>query len=492
MAVAVYLPNLTVSEDELALVEVMLKRLAYYIPRNQVAEDYYEGKRKLDNISSSIPPHLQNLRTVVGWAGISVDVLDERLDWQGWISESGKDFGLRDVYTQNNLAMESSLGHLDTLIYGTSFVTVGAGYEGEPSPLISVESPMRMTGIWDSRLRRLSAALGVNAIDESTKQVSEVTLYMPYANITLGKVAGIWQVLDRDDHNLGRVMVVQMTNRSRASREGGRSEITRGIRSLVDQGVRTLLGMEINREFYSIPQKYILGADMSMFMDDDGNMRPAWQTIQGQVVAIEDPIDEDTDRPDQTRRPEIGQFNAASPAPYAEQLKVLSQMVAAEAALPSGYFGFVTENPSSADAIRQEEARLIKRAERKQLSFGHSWMEVGRLSVLVREGSDADLSEFNSVSVKWRDAATPTRSAAADEASKLIAAGVLPADSSVTWDRLGFSPQEQERLASDLRRARGAASLQEAIRAAVTAPSTTDPAVEAPGDTRAGSEEAAA
>ncbi|MET7741987.1 phage portal protein [Streptomyces sp. NPDC005385] len=488
MATAVYLPTLTVSEDELAQVEFMLNKLAWYVPKNKVAEDYYEGRNKLENISSSVPPHLQNLKTVVGWAGIAVDRLEERLDWQGWVSDSGNDFGLSDVFTQNNLAFDSGLAHLDTLIYGTGFITVGAGYEGEPSPLINVESPKNMTGIWDNRLRRLTAALGVNRWDE--KGAAEVTLYTPYANITLER-NNSWRVIDRDDHGLGRVMVVQLTNRSRASRQGGRSEITRGIRSYTDQGVRTLLGMEINREFYSIPQKYILGADMSMFMDDEGNMRPAWQTMQGQVVAVEDPIDEDTDRPDPTRRPQVGQFTAASPAPYADQLRVLSQMVAAESALPASYFGFVTANPSSADAIRQEEAGLIKRAERRQLTFGHSWMEVGRLSILVRDGSDADLSEFNSVSVKWRDPATPTRSAAADEASKLIAAGVLPPTSSVTYDRIGLSPQEQRTLEAEARKTAASQRMAD-IAAALSATSTTAPAVEAAAASETASQEEAA
>lgn len=488
MATAIALPTLTVSDDELALVEMMLARLARYIPKNRVAEEYYEGRNRLKSLNISIPPHLNGIETVVGWAGTAVDVLDERLEWQGWTSNDGNDFGLGEIYTQNTLDVDSGLGHLDTLVYGTGFVVVGTGYEGEPNPLITIESPKNMTGIWDNRLRRLSSALAVNAWGESGA-AEEVTLYTSYANITLAKHGSRWLVIDRDDHNIGRVMVAQMSNRPRASRQGGRSEITRAIRSYVDQGVRTMLGMEVNREFYSVPQRYMLGADMSMFTDETGNMASAWEVVAGRMLAIGDPVDENGERDPDKDRVEVGQFTAASPAPYLEQVRGLSQMVAAEAALPASYFGFVTANPSSADAIRQEEARLIKRAERRQLMFGRTWNEVGKLAILARDGRDADLSGFMNISSKWRDAATPTRSASADEAVKLITSGVLTPDSQVTYDRIGLSPQEQKQLANDKRRAQASQRIAD-IKEALTATSTTAPAVEAVGAPEGASEEA--
>ncbi|MDQ0793565.1 phage portal protein [Streptomyces sp. B1I3] len=486
MATAIALPTLTVSEDELELIEEMLSRLTKYVPKNRVAEAYYEGRNRIQHLNISIPPHLQSIETVVGWAGTAVDVLDERLEWQGWTANDGNDFGLADIYSENALDVDSGLGHLDALIYGTAFVVVGAGYEGEPSPLITIESAKNMTGIWDTRMRRLAAALAVNAWHEGN--AVEVTLYMPYANIVLANLKGVWRVVDRDDHNLGRVTVAQMFNRPRASRQGGRSEISRAIRSYVDTGVRTMLGMEINREFYSVPQRYMLGADMSMFEGADGQPLTGWEVVAGRMLAINDPLD-DNDEPDPSRRVEVGQFTAASPAPYLEQVRGLSQMVAAEAALPASYFGFVTANPSSADAIRQEEARLIKRAERRQKMFGHSWMEVGKLALLVRDGEIPE--DFKNVSIKWRDAATPTRSAAADEAVKLISAGVLSADSSVTYDRIGLSPDEQKQLGNDKRRAQASQRIAD-IKEAVAATSTSAPAVEAPAGVLTASEEAAA
>src|SRR5699024_8451571 len=68
-------------------------------------------------------------------------------------------------------------------------------------------------------------------------------------------------------------------------------------------------------------------------------------------------------------------------------------------------------------------------------------------------------------SAKWRDAATPTRAAAADETAKYVGAGILPPDSSVTYDRMGLSPAEQRQLRSDLRRSGGVANMIDALSA---------------------------
>ncbi|MGY2060685.1 phage portal protein, partial [Nocardia gipuzkoensis] len=151
--------------------------------------------------------------------------------------------------------------------------------------------------------------------------------------------------------------------------------------------------------------------------------------------------------------PQVGQFPQGQPGPYLEHLRGLAQLISAESAIPPMYLGFTSDSASSADAIRAMEARLIKRAERRQTMFGRAWLEVGLLALLVRDGQ-APADYAANVWLKWRDAATPTRSAAADEAVKLTAAQILPPDSAVTYDRIGLSPMEQQQVEADKRRAR--------------------------------------
>ena len=436
----------TLTPDQRALLDGMIDRIRAVAVPNSEAEKRYSGEWVAEQFGISIPPSMQNLRTVAGWCGTTVDVLEERLDWLGWLSTDGDSLGLDEVYASNDLDVDSGMAHLDALIFGLSFVALGSGEDGEPSPLITTQSPLTMTGDWSRRQRRLTSAVA-GEFENGTPVGA--TLYLPDETITVQTKGGVWFVVDRDEHELGRVPVVLVPNRVRGSRQIGRSEITRAVRYYADAAARTLLGLEVNREFYNAPQRIGLNVDDSMFVDASGAPVSSWTSIMGRVWNI--PPNEDG-----LAEPDVKQFPPSSPAPYIDQVKGYATLLAAEAGIPPTYLGFQTDNPASADAIRAGEARLVKRAERRQSSFGRAWREVGRLALLIRDGEVP--ADFDSrVSVRWRDAATPTRAAAADEATKLIAAGVLPSDSTVTYDRVGLSPAEQAKVAQDKRRAAGRA-----------------------------------
>lgn len=423
---------MSLTQNELDLIEQLRRKLQSHDGKNDVLARYYEGKNRLKDFRISIPPQLTTVDSVVGWPGTAVDVLEERLDLEGYIAPDT--FGLNEVFRENDLDLESSLGHKDALVYGTGFVVVGKGAAGEPETLITIESPKRVTAKYDLRLRRAVAAIALDR-DEVGRPVAG-TLYLPDETIQLDYSNGVWVDVDRDQHNLGRLPVVPLSNNPRSGDPYGRSEITRAVRSYTDAAMRTLLGAEIAREFYSAPQRYILGADEDLFLDSDGNPLNPWTVYQGRILGV--PANQDGNIP------QVGQFSANSTQPYFEQVRAYAQMIAAETAIPASYLGFQTDNPSSADAIRQMEARLVKRAERRQKQFGRSWTEVAKLALLVRDGEVP--AEANDIRPIWRDASTPTRAAAADEAVKLIGAGVLLPNSEVTYNRIGLSDSDKRVL----------------------------------------------
>lgn len=418
--------------DELGLIQRLVKKLETHHRGNETKEHYYLAKNRFKDLGISIPPALKTVSSVVGWAGTAVDVLEERLDFEGYAADS---FGMNEIYRANELDLESSMGHKDALVYGTGFAFVGKGRpeNDEPDVLITIESPKKATMEYDMRNRRPSAALLVD--NDDVGEIVNGSLYLPDETIYFAKYQGRFVELARDVHMLGRVCVAPIINNPLAGEPHGRSEITRAVRSYTDSAMRTLLGAEVAREFYSAPQRFILGADESVFTDSDGNALNPWSVIQGRVLGV--PYNEEN-----SVMPTVGQFQANSPAPYFEQIKNYAMLFAAETAIPASYLGFHTDNPASADAIRAGEARLVKRAERRQKQFGRAWTEVAKLALLVRDGSIPDgVSELRPI---WRDAATPTRAAAADEAVKLISAGVLPADSEIVYNRLGLSDTDKQ------------------------------------------------
>jgi hypothetical protein len=422
---------MSLSLDELAILDRLFKKLRHHDAKNHVLENYYEGKTRLKDLNISVPPALKLVDSVVGWAGTAVDVLEERLDFEGYIG--GDNFGLNDIFRANELDLESSLGHKDALIYGVGFVFVGKGMDGEPDPLITIESPKKATALYDLRTRRLSAALLVDRDDIGEVQYGK--LYLANETIMVERVGNNWAEYDRDIHNLGRVPVAPLVNNPRSGDPDGRSEITRAVRSYTDSAMRTLLGAEVAREFYSAPQRFVLGAKEDLFLDSDGNALNPWSVIQGRMLGV--PYNDDDNV-----MPTVGQFQANSPAPYFEQIRQYAQLIAAETAIPSSYLGFQTDNPSSADAIRQMEARLVKRAERRQRQFGRTWSEIAKLALLVRDG-EIPIESAN-IRPIWRDASTPTRAAAADETTKLIQVGVLTPDSEIVYNRIGLSDSDKQ------------------------------------------------
>jgi hypothetical protein len=225
--------------------------------------------------------------------------------------------------------------------------------------------------------------------------------------------------------------------------------MTKPIREATKDGIRTKLNMQVSSEFYAAPQRYILGANESAFVDANGNPKPQWSFMQDKVLAIESEKDSEGNP---TGTPSVGQFPQMSPTPYIQILENLAKEVAMAANLPVNYFLENTNAPTSADAIRANEAPLVKHAERKQSEFSKAWNEVGRLALLVRDGKVP--SDYSSVSPKWRSAATPTKAASTDAAIKLISSNVIPADSDVVLDMVDMSESDKARVREERKAAK--------------------------------------
>lgn len=395
---------------------------------NARQEAFYEGSRRVRDLGIAIPPHLVDLEAVAAWPEIVVDVIDERLDWRGWRTPEA-DLGLEQVYADNHLGVKVGQATLDALICGLAYLSVGTGDVGEPDVLVMAESPSRMTGTFNPRLGRLTDALA--ELYDDRGRVYGWTVHRLDESLTVERVGGNLRVTDRIEHNNGRVPVAVLRNRPRASRVDGRSEITRAVRSLTESAMRTLLGMEIAREFYAAPQRYLMGATESMFVDKDGNPKSTWEAIIGRILMA--PRDDDGEVPTP------GQFTAASPQPFTDLLRTYAQLVSAATGLSATHLGFTTDNPASADAIQRADMRMDKRSMRRQTGYDPGLVELGVLASLWRDSEAPDPSLIRSL---WVDPSTPTPAASADRATKMVAAGVLDPSWDFTLEQFGLSDDD--------------------------------------------------
>ncbi|WP_107305699.1 phage portal protein [Streptomyces scabiei] len=448
------LPLVYLSEDELALINLLRADMMRDRYALLLRDAYFNGEQLVRDLGISIPPQLKGLHTVIGWPRVGVESLEERLDLEAFRWADGSDSSeLTEIADANDLFDESSLAHLDSLVYGREYLAVGSGDCGTDDcpPLISAESPLDMTLMWDARLRMGTAALRECQADgfvESGPEERMIVLYLPDQTITaLPASSGGWEVVDRDIHNLGVVPVVRMANRQRTADRVGKSEITPEVMSITDAACRRLMGMEVAAEFFGAPQRYILGASESAFQDAEGNAKSAWETYIGRVLALE--------RDEDGQVPTVGQFAAHDPTAMTRIIDLYARIMSSQFGLPPHMLGYTTDNPASADAIRSTEAKLVKRSERRIRRYGAAWQQAMRLALWVRDGEPPE--KTRRIETVWRNPATPTVAAQADATVKLVQAGILPADSDVTLEMAGLSEGQRQRVRADRRRA-GAAS----------------------------------
>ena len=375
---------------------------------------------------------------LIAWPQVVVDSIEERLDVIGFRfdnSTDGRDDArLWDWWQANNLDEGSEQVHLEALIAGRAFEIVGTREDDKTVPLITVESPLQVFADFDPQTRKVRAAL--KRWRDGNEQF--VTLYLPDSTTRYQRTGTTaLEVINVDRHQLGVVPVVPFVNRGRMTKldrseqimEPGRSELS-PILPLSDAACKIATDMMVAAETVAIPSRYAFGLSKDEFVDKNGNPVSPWRTILGKLLTHED------------KDIVVGQWPSADLGNFHNTLNELARIVAAVASLPPHYLGFTTDNPASADAIRSNEARLVKRAERKQVSFGESHEQVMSLAERIIDG------EWNinarRLETRWRDASTPTISQAADAVQKLVASKVIPIEQA--REDLGYTEGARKRM----------------------------------------------
>lgn len=445
------------SDEEQALVVGLSTKLSFLSPMMLTHDAYYNGEQRLADLGISIPPQLASVRTVVDWPRICVDPLVERCAVDGFRLPGATDVDdeLEQHWQANDLDSEAPLAFLDALVFGRSYMIVGSPDRPGDSPLITVESPLNMTMIWDPRTRKPRAAY--QAFESEGIYVS--TLYLPDETIYMSRDASAtamnqWQVDHRDQHGFGQVPVVRFLNRARTANREGRSEITPAIMSTTDSACRSLLGMEVAREFYSIPHKYVLGASESDFVGSDGQPKTALQMAINKMLAFE--------RDEEGQLPTVGQFTAYDPSVFTKIVDEHAQLMSSFTQFPPHFFGLTsTANPASADAIRVAENGLVRRAEKTQGQFSGPLEDVMRLAWRFANDGQELPPEMLRMETDWEPAATPTPNGTTQAVSEQVRVGSVPPTSDVILKRLGYSAAERAALEIDRKVDAGASVLAE-------------------------------
>ena len=142
--------------------------------------------------------------------------------------------------------------------------------------------------------------------------------------------------------------------------------------SIMGSVIRTMKRSEITAEFYAFPQKYILG------LSSDVDEIDKWRATMSSILRLDRDEDSGT-------VPSVGQFQQAAVTPHIEQLRMFASMFAGETGLTLDDLGIVSDNPSSAEAIKASHENLRLKAGKAQRDFGVGLINAGFLAACVRD-----------------------------------------------------------------------------------------------------------
>ncbi|MBB6333648.1 phage portal protein [Schaalia hyovaginalis] len=456
----IVLPDLTDAEQD------MMRRLhatwAAKHAKNQLLDVYYDGHRAFQDLGISIPPQMAKTRAALKWPAKAVKGLARKHLFEGFALDGATDaYELGEILARNRFTLELTQAINSAYKHACAFLTVTQGAPGEPPVVIQARDANWTTALWDRRTRSLAAALAVTDLDD-LGQPSAVTLYTRDAIVEGLRDGGAWKTT-RVENRTGRVLVEPLVYDPQLNRPFGHSRISREVRYLTDAAVRTMVRAETSAEFFSSPQRYVLGADESAFAEDS-----RWTAIMGRLLALD--VNENGDLPS------VGQFPQLSMGPHLEMYRQLAQNFCAETNLPQSSVGLFAENPTSAEAMLAAEAHLAAEADYQWQVFIPALRRIAEDAVMLRDGLSEPPADSWRLAVKYTPTTQASPSAQSDYIVKLVQALPQVADTTVALRKAGLSTEEIDEIRSEQASA-GAASVLERLTSGTDAPDSPTPRV---------------
>lgn len=366
--------------SELKGIGYLRNKLAVKRPRVVERYLYYEMKDVQLNPGITVPDRLRaQFRSTFGWCAKAVDSLADRLQFRGFAEDN---FNMMEIFNMNNPDVLFDSAVLGALTTSCNFIYISEDEDGYPR--LQVINGGDATGIIDPQTYMLQEGYAVLERDKYDVVQTEA-YFLPDRTEIYYKGNPVPEVYM---HRAGYPLLVPIIYRPDAKRPFGHSRISRTCMKLQEQAKRTLERSEISAEFYSFPQKYVLG--LSEDIED-------FNTLAASMSSM---LDFRRDEESGTV-PTVGQFTQQSMSPYTEQLRTIASLFAGETGLTLDDLGFVSQNPSSAEAIKASHENLRLTARKAQRTFGSGFLNVGYLAVCLRDDIDFKRQEVYKTRPLW-------------------------------------------------------------------------------------------
>ena len=325
---------------------------------------FYEMKTGRLNLGGIIPDEqVRRYNSVLGWCTKSVDTLADRLRLTDFERD---DLDMTEIFDLNNPDVFFDSAILCALISSCCFVYISQGGEGD-IPNLQVIDGANATGIIDPTTGLLEEGYAVLARDADSDQVLMDAYFVTGETTIFDRVRRTSQTFKS---KAPAPLLVPIIYRPDARRPFGHSRISRACMNIQNQARMTLTRANVTAEFYSFPQRFVLG------LSDDAE-------FDGRRASISSFLAFGLDN--EGHAPSVGQFTQQNMEPHISQFKMYAAAFAGETGLTLDDLGFATENPSSAEAIKAAHENLRLTARKAQRTFGTGFLNAGYLAVCLRD-----------------------------------------------------------------------------------------------------------
>ena len=358
--------------------EFLRRKLNSFEPMVRKRYLYYDSKFRENDFGITIPPHIRQMyRSSLGWCAKAVDSLADRLVFKEFSNDL---FDLNEIFNLNNPDIFFDSAILSALISSCCFIYISMGNEGYPR--LQIIEGSEATGVIDPITGLLKVGYAVLDKTENGNPKTEV-IFLP--DRTEYYLEG--KLYSSVKNPAGIPLLVPIIYRPDAVRPFGRSRITRASMYFQAHAKRTLERADVTAEFYSFPQKYVVG------LSQDAEPLDKWKaTVSSMLQFTKD---------DEGDSPKLGQFAQQSMSPFTEQLRTLASGFAGETGLTLDDLGFITDNPSSAEAIKASHETLRITARKAQRCFGSGFLNVGYVARCLADGYPYLRNQFYEIKPSW-------------------------------------------------------------------------------------------
>ena len=359
-------------------VEELRRKLIKHKGRVDYKYKLYDSKHQDQDIGITIPPQIrQRYKAVLGWCSKAVDTLADRLVFKEFKEDN---FELNSIFNLNNPDVFFDSAILSALISSCCFIYISKDNYGQAK--LQIIEGSNATGEIDPITGLLKVGYAVLDRNEYGEASHEAVFYPDRTDLYMeGKL------YESISNPAGIPLLVPIIHRPDAVRPFGRSRITRPAIYFQQHAKRTLERADVTAEFYSFPQKYIVG------LSQDAEPMEKWKATISSFLQFSKDSEGDS--------PKLGQFTQPSMSPFTEQLRTLASGFAGETGLTLDDLGFVTDNPSSAEAIKASHETLRIGARKAQRCFGSGFLNVGYVARCLEDNFAYRRNQFYLTKPTW-------------------------------------------------------------------------------------------